>query len=261
MNDVYGYDDDDDAQVDGDAPVAFIPKTGVEDWLREGMPPWHLWGNSETITTVVQEASSAPIVPSSAQLVKVSYKRPESWHWVFSSRLISGPAGSLVTPAGAIFLTVFFDLIVGVGRSSIQMQQVGGAGFTTVVSANSRSFEKHEFFWDGAAGGFPVGAKIWTTQALAPNRRFQTFAPISNSTGNAVAPLESASVVDQIVAQDIQLSCRVFASAFAGDTAIGQPVVLEVSAQFAPLVHVRPDWARIRRPAAERFAGAETGGK
>ena len=256
-------DDDDDGQVDGEhaigASSSFVQFQPRADWLREGMPPWHLWGNTVPLSLVVQDAATFQVPPASAQLVKVSYKRPESWQWVFSTRLLTGPPGSLVVPAGSVSLTVLYDLIVGIGRSTIIMQQP--TAVLAAVGARTKSFEKHEFFWDGAAGGFPAGAKIWTTQALAPARTFQTFAPAQNYSGNAVPPGESASVIDRIVAQDIQLSCRVFCTAQPGDTAIGQPLTLEVSAQFAPIAHVRPDWyQRQKVPDPARFPGAETGG-
>lgn len=261
--------DDDDGQVDGEHEVgvtaqnfvAFQPKA---DWLREGMPPWHLWGNSLTLSTVVQEAAlGVTTAPASAQLIKVSYKRPESWQWLLSARLISGPPSSQLSDVGGVSLDLNFDLITGIGRSSIIMQQIGGAGVPAAVTAVSRSFEHYSFYWD-LLGGFPTGAKIWTTQVIAPNRRFVASGgvlPVPNSSGNAVAPGESASVIDRIVAQDIQLSCRVLATAFTGDTAIGQSIVLEVSAQFAPVAHVRPDWYQLPKiPDAARFPGAETGG-
>lgn len=261
----YGYDDDD-GQDDGDSvggAVEFQSSLGSVDhpWMREGMAPWHLWGNTLEIRTVVQEAAlGVPIQPSTGQLVKISYKRPESWQWILSTRLISGPPGSIAAPDGSVSLTVLYDLITGIGRSTIIMQKE--VGVISAVGSRSKSFEQHNFFWDAGSGGFPAGAKIWTTQVLAPPRTFQTFAPAQNTSGNAVAPGESASVIDRIVAQDIQLSCRVSVTAQTGDTAIGQPVVLEVSAQFAPMAHVRPDWYQsARTPTEARFPGAETGGK
>lgn len=269
MTPPYGYDDDD-GQVDGDSvggAVQFQSSlAGVDHpWMREGIPPWHLWGNSLELTTLVQEAAPGiPIQPATGQLIKVSYKRPDTWNWLLSARLISGPPSSQLAAVGGVNLDIYFDLITGVGRSTVVMQKLSGAGVNNFVAGVSRSFEKYEFFWDATLATFPAGAKIWTTEVLAPNRRFvaANAVPIPNGTGNAVPPAESATFIDHIVAQDIQLSCRVFASAQPGDTAIGQPIVLEVSAQFAPVVHVRPDWYQsARTPTEQRFPGAETAGK
>jgi hypothetical protein len=245
-------------QVDGDSsgPVQFVsslPSVGIP-WMREGIPPWHLWGNSQTLDALVQTVAAGQVQPTVGQLAKISYKRPETWHWIFSTKLISGPSGDLVAPAGAVTVNVYFDLIVGTGRSAILMQQITGVGFPT------QSFEQHTFQWDAAGGGFPVGAKIWTTRALAPGRTFRTFAPFSNTSGNAVPPEESAGIIDKIVAQDIQLSCRVFATTGIANTALGGTVQLEVSAAFAPAHHIRPDWFDDGVP-EQRYAGAETGGK
>jgi hypothetical protein len=248
---------DDDHDGDGAGYARFQPSLGGVDhpWLREGIPPWHLWGNSQTLDAVVQTAAAGQVQPTTGQLVKISYKRPESWHWILSSRLISGPSGDLVAPAGAVSINVYFDLIIGTGRSAIVLQGLTGVGFT------SRSFEQHTFQWDAAGGGFPPGAKIWTTEVLAPARTFRTFPPFFNDTGNAVPPDESASVIDKIVAQDIQLSCRVFATTGIANAALGGTVQVEVSAAFAPAVHVRPDWYQRTAVSEAQFAGSETGGK
>jgi hypothetical protein len=245
--------DGDYGQVDGDEgpqPVAnFAPNT-AQPWLRSGIPPWHLWGNTQKIDITIQTlAAGVPALPSAGQLVKIAYKRPESWNWILSARLLSGP----VADFAGITITVLYDLTIGIGRSTIQMQNIPNAIFA------SKSFEMHQFVL-GVGDPFPIGAQIWTTQSLAPSRNFRTDFPFGNTTGNAVPPDESASVVDRIVAQDIQLSCRVYAITGISDVALGQPVQVEVSAQFAPASHVRPDWYR-QGPEEVSFPGEEVEGR
>jgi hypothetical protein len=162
---------------------------------------------------------------------------------MFSSRLISGPGGTGVG-ADTVQLTVDFELTTGIGRSMITTTP-------TLISASSTltspAFERHTFTW---AAQFPPNAHIWTTQALAPNRTFVVNNPPST---------EPRSIIEQIVAQDIQLVCRVQAGSNPGDVSLGGRVVVEVSAQFSPVVHVRPDWFH-RVPDEMRFAGDEVGG-
>ena len=67
--------------------------------------------------------------------------------------------------------------------------------------------------------------------------------------------------MDAIVAQDIQLSVRAVCYTVVGNVAaLGQRVELEVSAQFAPQTHVRPDWFR-KAPEELAFAGSEVEGR
>ena len=242
---------DDDGQVDGDfaGSVNFTPNT-AQPWLRSGMPPWHLWGNTQRITTVV-ETGGVFRQGQPGQLVKVSYKRPETWQWLFHAKLISGPENT-----ATFFSTVFvvWDLTIGVGRSAIQM--VG-----TTDRFGRQSFERFDFQWGPVVTEFPVGAKIYTSQVLAPNRFFTTETPGSDQTGNAVAGNQSASTIEQIVAQDIQLQCRVVALTVPANlAALNQPVEVEVSAAFAPRSHVRPDWYR-KGPAEIAFPGDEIEGR
>jgi hypothetical protein len=235
--------DDDDGQVDGDSSgrVDFTPNT-AQPWLRSGMPPWHLWGNTQRIQTVVETLPTQQFRQgNTGQLLKIAYKRPETWHWVLYAKLLAGPDN---TPT--FFSTIFvnWELVVGVGRSIVPM--VGGG-----LSQFGRSFERFTFQWGPTNGSFPAGREIWTSAALTPNREFNTDPPFEAETGT----------IDQIVAQDIQLSCRVSAlTILANVAAVGQPVEVEVSAAFAPKSHVRPDWYR-RAPPELAFPGDEIEGR
>lgn len=249
-DDLVDYDADRNGQVDGDASgrVNFQPST-AQPWLRAGQPPWHLWGNTQRIVVIMQ--TFAEPLPQQIQLIKVAYKRPETWNWLFSARLLSGE------PSVAFLqqVTVEFDLTVGIGRSAIQI-----AGPGQFVGNGFNAFERYQFVWGPAAGAFPRNAHIYTTEVLAPNRRFSRDPPFEDQDGNAVPPAQSATTIRSIVAQDIQLNARVSAVTLPGDASIGLPVEVEVSASFAPMTHVRPDWY-LQAPDEMVFAGGETQGK
>lgn len=200
-------------------------------WLPTGIPPWHLWGNTQRIAAVVQSSAAAVRTASPGQLVKVEYGRPESWHWILSARLLEGPASPLVSTQ----VEVAFDVIVGVGRAAIIMASIG--------AIQDKAFEQFFFQW-GPLGPFPRQAHLYSTQVLAPNRVLTTDPPFPNQEGFPVpgAFVTGPSLIDTLVAQDIQVSCRVIALAPPAAASIGATVTVEVSAQFAPVSHVRPEW-------------------
>jgi hypothetical protein len=228
-------------QVDGDASdsVRWSPGGAGQPWLRSPLPPWHLWGNTQTLIAPV-ETIGAFRAGSIQQLIKVSYKRPDTFHWLFSARLLSGPDNT-----ATFFTRIFvrFNLTVGIGRSAIQL-----------VSVNTpfahRAFEEYTFQWGPIGTAFPREAQIYSNQSTAPSRSFQ-----------ADGPSADGAQLTEIVAQDIQLEAQILALTVAGNVAaVGQPVAVEVSAQFAPQTHVRPDWYQERMPPEVSFAGAEVGG-
>lgn len=217
--------------------------------MRSGIPPWHMWGNSQRIEGIVQDTvGDRP--PTNGQMVRINYGRPESWHWMLSAKLLEGPdAGA----GDTLQISVDFDLITGIGRSAIDIRQQPLTSQTAF-----KTFESYTFAWGPAALIFPAGAMIWTTQVLAPNRNYRNDPPFPNYDGVPVpgAFITTPSIIDHIVAQDIQLNVRVLATAVPpGSVAVGQPFAVEVSAQFAPFVHTRPEWHK-----GGRFPGAEDGG-
>jgi hypothetical protein len=242
---------DERGQVDGDAapmPVAF-PSSGAGG----GLTPWHLWGNTQTVETLVQDSGAAVRTTTPGQLVRIAYKRPETWHWLFVAKLLEGPPGTVTE---FVQVEVQFDLIVGVGRAAALLQSLR-SGF------QDKAFESFFFTWgNGPAITFPRGVQLYTTQVLAPNRIYRTNAPGPDQDGNPVPGTggQAASVIDKIVAQDLQANCRVVALAPTGAAAIGQRVVVEVQALFAPAAHVRPDWFADGPPDVQ-YPGAETGGR
>lgn len=223
---------DDYAQVDGDASVQFQAGSIGTPWLREGVPPWHMWGNTITLDPIPLSNEDFIAPETTGQLIKVSYKRPETWHWVFSSRILRAPGRPLI-PVASEVVTVKFDLIVGVGRSTVVM----------------RDFETFQWAWVGEQQ-VPVTHVMWSTSGLTPALG---YTPLPTPEPD---PATRRSV-SQITAQDIQLSCRVTIDSEDG---IGEPGAVEVSAFFAPKSHIRPDWF-VKGPPELMFPGAEIQGR
>ena len=71
-----------------------------------------------------------------------------------------------------------------------------------------------------------------------------------------------SNAVNQIVAQDLQLQVTIVALTVADNVAaVGQDVVVEVSAFFAPKTHIRPEWLHPTAPIEQQFPGDEIGGR
>lgn len=243
----------DDGQFDGDRPRSLgfqgsprfnNPSGG--NALGAAIPPWHMWGNTQRIEVVVQSPTN-PLAFTPGQLLRIAYKRPESWHWVLSARLVAGADADLIDP---IIVEVHYDLTIGVGRS---MMQIPGE-FGYFDQRNDPPFERFQFLWGGPGVGanatFPRGAQIYSTAVLAPGTEFV----------NGPVPTKSTAIVNEIVAQDIQLNCRVIAITFPAGSHIGKRVTVEVSGHFSPKTHLRPDWSR-EGPEASKFLGGEVDGK
>lgn len=225
---------DDFGQVDGDesASVQFQGTGGGQPWLREGIPPWHMWGNSILLDPVPLGNEDLDVPETTGQLIKISYKRPETWHWILSARIVRAPGRPLI-PVSSVVVTVIFDLIVGVGRSNIQM----------------RNFETFQWAWVGEQE-VPTEHVMWSSSGLTPAL---AYTPLPDPEPD----LTTRRTVDQLSAQDIQVSCRV---SMLSEDGIGDPGAIEVSAVFAPKTHVRPDWF-VDGPPELMFPGAETQGK
>lgn len=225
------------AQVDGDdSGVAnFTPAGAGTPWLREGIPPWHMWGNSQTIRVNAETTdTTAPV--GTGQLVKVSYKRPETWHFLLVARLVNAPQ---VVLDNELAVTVYFDVIAGIGRSQSVLQ----------------TFET--FSWGWVEGEAPPYAKtLYTQQVRTPALRMV----FDSGEGIYVDDPASIQTFNELVAQDIQVTCRVnffMRGINEGDQSFAD---VEVSAFFAPKTHVRPDWF-VNGPPETMFPGAETQGR
>lgn len=226
---------DDYGQVDGDASVAFQSASAGTPWLREGIPPWHMWGNSQSI---VVEASTtdtdAPV--ATGQLIKISYKRPETWHFLLAARIINAPT---VTLDNNLEVTVNFDVISGVGRSQSQLP----------------TFETMKWGW--VEGQAPPSAKVLYTQQVQTPALRMIFDPDADE---YVDDPTSVRIFNELVGQDIQVSCRVAFFMRGINEGDAHAAEIEVSAFFAPKTHVRPDWF-VRGSPEVMFPGAETQGR
>jgi len=226
---------DDDGQVDGDAGppanfASFQPIGAGQPWLRAPLPPWHLWGGSEVVSSIPGQTTGT------TQLVKVAYRRPESWRFLLYGKLISAPDAPVgVTSVGVAML---FDLIVGIGRAAIKIE----------------GFERLDIFWSTGGGpgptAAPIGQQVFVTSAQSI-RQYQNIPP-------AVPNLIRGAEISEFVAQDIQLSCRMIATIGGFVTLV--PAVVEIGAQMSPATHIRPDWY-LDMPGEAMFAGAETEGR
>lgn len=192
---------------------------------RSGITPWHMWGNTQVFDVPRSSGgASSPLNPTPGQLTRLSYLRPESWHWVFSAKLLAGPD---TTGVGEhVNFSILWDLTIGIGRSVILLP----------------AFDTYFFNWNDGAG-FPQDQLIWSTQTNGPARSFRTG-------GGEVSTLPT--ICSEFVAQDIQLNVRFFLQELSIPST---PVKVELSAQFAPKTHVRPEWFK-----GGSFPGAEDGG-
>lgn len=205
-----------------------------------GTTPWHLWGNLQRQSTPVETVGQFRF-GNQQQLCKVGYGRPDTWHWFFSARLISGPDNT-----AGFFTRVFvhFDVTLGSGRAATPI----AFEFTPFAKP---SFEDYTFQWGPVNPAFPANAMIWSTQSLSPNRSFQGDGP-----NVADVPLT------QIPAESIQVQCRIVALTAVGNVAaVGQPVEVEVSSYWAPKSHVRPDWFQVDALPHTQFPGNEVPGR
>jgi hypothetical protein len=193
-----------------------------------------MWGNTQPIVFTTGSFGAAP--DSVNQLVKISYKRPDTWHWFFVAKLIAGPTPLSPQIAG---IRVAFDLTIGVGRAVAQVQ----------------TFEEFVWIWGDPGGGVsplpPLNQAKYSSSVWGPQRQTQNLP----SPGFPALPT-NPNAIEEIVAQDLQLQVRLLSESNFPNT-----IQLEVSAFFAPKTHMRPDWFQPRQPPEVIFGGAETGGK
>jgi len=199
----------------------------TEDDVSFALAPWHLWGNAIPLNTKVGGIGFMQTNPG--QLVKVNYARPETWRFLFGFSFLTLPPNDA---ANKLTVLVDFDLIVGIGRTSISMHS-----FAQFSRADTPS--------NLAALG-----TLWTTAAYT--------SPVTVDY-TAAAPVSASVPVETFVAQDIQCSARVRAAG--GITGLaGKPLGVQVHAYFAPNVHIRPEWFTDERGDGSRFRGQESGG-
>ena len=146
--------------------------------------------------------SLAILEVASAQILNVNYARPESFNFLFVAQLASIPE-----PVNPGQIQVDWDLIVGLGRTRSSLP----------------SFERYIFTFPGPTN--PTGQMKWSNETVTPER----------VDGTAT----SVSIVREIVAQDIVLNARL---SFTGLGPFPVPAQVQLSAYFAPVTHIRPEW-------------------
>ena len=207
------------------------------------LAPWHMWGTSVAVdTTDVPILSGAERAAATQQLARISYKRPDSFRFLFLAELLVVPS----VPTDGSTIQVDYDLIVGVGRSQATLGFTGSPGAVESTDASTTEFFRGfcRFRWQ-AAGGSYGPPKKWTTKVTSP---------VLDDT-NTLLVLNDARVSDVIIAEDLQCRARLAAAGTTSD-----PVRVMVSAYFAPNVHLRPEWFTDREGNEPRFRGKEDGG-
>ncbi len=208
------------------AAVQAKPREGDALSQRSGIPPWHMWGNTQVIENA---AGTAGEEPTNGQILRISYLRPETWHFVLAAKLFEAP---LALPAATVaHVALIWNLTIGIGRSVSRLE----------------FFEL--FDWSWTAPQPPPRVQIRVTEALQVNTR-----SIGNPTPVDVRATTS-NLIQEVTAQDIQLDvlCQYFTNPLAAGA--GTSVKLQVDAMFAPKTHVRPEWFK-----GGTFPGAEDGG-
>lgn len=185
------------------------------------LAPWHMWGATQVVRLTPVAGDN---VQASLQLLRVNYKRPETWSFFFGASLYG--AGTL---SDALTVRVAIDVITGVGRSVFNTENQFLAGFPQFVT----------FFWNLAGGqNLTNVARKWTT------------------TGSRVH-LDDTDATDTvrpewIVAEQLQAKARIFVVAETTEPELK----VEVTGFVAPRTHVRPEWFDDNN----MFRGQETGG-
>lgn len=192
--------------------------------------PWHMWGTTVQMSPVYRPAAAPQEqIQASQQILRINYKRPDTWSFWLGAKIVGGTISAVATNVRCLV-----HLNIGLGRSSFETKQdpydIGQFGF-------------HVFNWvigPGAQPGSTNNNTKYTTVVRSPPNQ------------DDMPPDDTRFLIDRFPAQDIQ--CWADASVMAAD--VGTRIDLEVSAYFAPMTHVRPDWFNEEN----QFPGAETGG-
>lgn len=219
--------DDEESEVGG--PAA--------QWANPGNPvePWHIWGTSIRLTATVDSATTVGSV--GAQLLKVSYKRPETWSYFLGARIVGARTAAGSPLSTGCTVDVRYNLMTGIGRTMFQTSDqlanfAAGAGLAFA-----------RFRWVVPAGPgtnlLLLPAK-WTTV---------TRTPLHDDSDPT-----SFERIETFPAQDIQMSSQLLWTTVDQEMAVD----VEVTAYVAPRTHIRPDWFAAN--AQRKFLGGETGG-
>ncbi len=190
--------------------------------------PWHLWGGAQVVALEQVAAGGLPV--QTVELGKVSYKRPETFGFFLGARLLGGDTVPGPGPDEVIF--VRFHLYLGVGRTMFRDKDPGNEGFCRML-------------WSVPPLVTPGNGNINNAKYTTRVR-----SPWLEDTDHTTYEL-----IDHVCAETIncEAECGFFAAA------VGQKVQVEITALFAPWVHVRPDWFSDNEWEPQ-FRGGETGG-
>lgn len=180
-------------------------RTDEDEPLANNLPPWHMWGNGQT---VVVNHAVAILITQTSQLARISYGRPESWRFFLAARILDSSTDNAGVPDSGQ-LQIAWKLVIGLGRAQHTIDNFALFNFTWVAPTN------------------PVGLQKYTSQVDTP------------LLSDIVAT--SAQTIDTIVAQDIQLSADLD---FTGGAVPVKTLTVELDCFFSPITHVRPEWYR-----------------
>jgi len=206
----------------------------VDDSVFAGASPWQMWGNTQPLTLQPNAFTNPNIFEQQISLLRVQYNRPETWRFLFAAHIVSG--GSATGAGQNANVALWFELFTGIGRSAIKIP------FWVTMPGWS---------WNNGLA-VPTNQVQWTNEAPTSD--------VSVAISDQAPPVITRSPIfsDEIVGQDITVVAHVN---YVTDVPGALPIVVEVSGQFAPNVHVRPDWSRLDVPASEQFAGGELKGR
>ena len=176
--------------------------------------PWLLWGNSKIIEAFYTGTFSTTV--ATQQLNRIGYMRPESWHWLFSARILEATYAGGTPPQVGQSIDVYFDLTVGIGQTALTIE----------------GFEHYQF---NATALNALQGFIYSSTVFGPSRVQGAVDPLLNEFTN-------------IVAQDIQLNARCVY--LLGGTH-GDSAKLEIKTFWAPIAHIRPEWSLGEFPGGE----------
>jgi len=179
--------------------------------------PWHLWGNSQVITCPYTGVFAT--TTATAQLAKVSYARPDTWAFHFFAS-IQSTKSAVQPPTVTKELQVHFDLMIGVGRSSVQMPD----------------FEVYKF--TAGLGSTLDGQIRYSTTVNGPVRD-----PDIKTVTNLISRFSAESI-----------QCQARAVYTRGETHDDSAQVF-LYAAFTPMTHVRPEWIKQEFPGGEDTNG------
>ena len=200
------------------------------------LAPWHMWGSTVRVSLPLVAPASARTVgrADNVQVARVTYKRPETWSFLFGARIVDGAA----TDVNRIVIT-YMNLVLGVGRSVFSTK-------STPPGSPGTGIPFVQFRWNIGIGENPVNKANnarWTTSVTSP--------PLDDTAADT-------HIIQWFPSENIQ--CEAYGQVGVdGASALDNSVAVEVSAYFAPRTHVRPDWLS-DSPKIPQYGGHETGG-